>query len=373
MNLKTKLAKNYTNFRGWKTKRKIVVIESDDWGSIRMPSQEAVSLLKSKKYPLENNKFTLFDGLERFEDLEELFRVLKQFKDINNNYPVITACAVVANPNFDKIRASGFKEYFPELLAETYKTYGEEELLNLWIKEGIANNLLFPQFHGREHLNVRKWLKVLQSNNQMEHDAFDSKTLLGLSGGMTPKEHLYMASFEAATIEHKNEVKEIIKQGLEIFEQTFGFKSRSFMPNQSKIFQELSEVLYSNGVKFSQAGQFLMPSEKGNYKLINKFWGDTDEYGMKYWRRNCTFEPYKNLGSEVENCIKEMEIAFRWNKPAVINSHRINFTSRVNVSLRDESLDKLSLLLSRILKKWPDVEFMNSSSLANVMLNQEIK
>ena len=34
--------------RGWKTDHKIVVIESDDWGSIRMPSTETLNhLLKN--------------------------------------------------------------------------------------------------------------------------------------------------------------------------------------------------------------------------------------------------------------------------------------------------------------------------------------
>jgi hypothetical protein len=35
--LKSTLSRNLTNARGWRTNRKIVVIESDDWGSIRMP------------------------------------------------------------------------------------------------------------------------------------------------------------------------------------------------------------------------------------------------------------------------------------------------------------------------------------------------
>jgi hypothetical protein len=50
MNFRNLLAKHYINSRGWKTKRKIVVIESDDWGSIRMPSKSVVELLKSKKH-----------------------------------------------------------------------------------------------------------------------------------------------------------------------------------------------------------------------------------------------------------------------------------------------------------------------------------
>jgi hypothetical protein len=32
------IVRNLANLPGWCTNRKIVVIESDDWGSIRMPS-----------------------------------------------------------------------------------------------------------------------------------------------------------------------------------------------------------------------------------------------------------------------------------------------------------------------------------------------
>jgi hypothetical protein len=48
MNLRDILGKYYINLRGWKTKRKIVVIESDDWGSIRMPSPESFNSSKTK-------------------------------------------------------------------------------------------------------------------------------------------------------------------------------------------------------------------------------------------------------------------------------------------------------------------------------------
>jgi hypothetical protein len=36
LSLKEKLAKNYINAVGWQTKKKYLVIESDDWGSIHM-------------------------------------------------------------------------------------------------------------------------------------------------------------------------------------------------------------------------------------------------------------------------------------------------------------------------------------------------
>jgi len=40
MKLEKALRKNLVNIPGWRTNRKIVVIESDDWGSVRMPSRE---------------------------------------------------------------------------------------------------------------------------------------------------------------------------------------------------------------------------------------------------------------------------------------------------------------------------------------------
>ena len=49
MSFKAKLMRNLSNLPGWRTKRKIVVIESDDWGSIRMPSKRAYEELKLKE------------------------------------------------------------------------------------------------------------------------------------------------------------------------------------------------------------------------------------------------------------------------------------------------------------------------------------
>ena len=40
-----------TNLRGWKTRRKLLVIESDDWGAIRMPGRQAWERLLSRRHP----------------------------------------------------------------------------------------------------------------------------------------------------------------------------------------------------------------------------------------------------------------------------------------------------------------------------------
>ncbi|MFN3908663.1 MAG: hypothetical protein ACK4JX_06485 [Flavobacterium sp.] len=370
MSLYNTLAKNYINFRGWKTNRKIVVIESDDWGSIRMPSKEIVDELKIK-YPLSNNKFTTLDGLERKSDLTELFSLLKNYKDLNNNHPVITACSLVANPDFKKIEESKFTNYFYKTIEETYKDYGETELLGIWKDQGIKENLLYPQFHGREHLNPIKWLKILQSGNNMELDAFHKKCLLGLSNAMTAPKDLYMAAFDANLDLEKEFVIKSTIDGLKIFKEIFGFNSISFVPSQSKQFEEINQTLVENGVKCSQAGQYFVPKGDGTFKKVDKFWGDKDRYGMTFWRRNCNFEPFKDNSNELEKCLSEIDIAFRWGKPAIISFHRINFTSRIEKTHRDKCLDKFDKLLLKIIKKHPDVEFINSAQLAEIMLKSK--
>ncbi|MBK7480400.1 MAG: hypothetical protein IPI69_12245 [Bacteroidales bacterium] len=46
--IRSSVSHNLLNISGWRTRRKIVVFESDDWGSIRMPSMEVYSEFRNK-------------------------------------------------------------------------------------------------------------------------------------------------------------------------------------------------------------------------------------------------------------------------------------------------------------------------------------
>ena len=122
-----KLIKYASNIPGWRTNRKIVVIESDDWGSIRMPSNDTRDKLLSLGLPMggaERQRYTNYDTLASKEDLEVLFDTLQKHKDMHANHPKITAVSVVANPDFDKIKVNNFTQYFYEPFTITLKRYG---------------------------------------------------------------------------------------------------------------------------------------------------------------------------------------------------------------------------------------------------------
>src|SRR5690625_3773587 len=167
--LKNTLSRNIANARGWRTNRKIVVIESDDWGSIRMPNKNAVSKLKEQGFRVEKCGYMQNDSLESNEDMEYLFNFIEN----RRKKPIITANFLTANPDFDKIRQSNFEQYFYEALDKTLANYpNHDKVKKLWIK-GLENGYFIPQLHGREHLNIQAWLKDLQNGNKETLYSFD--------------------------------------------------------------------------------------------------------------------------------------------------------------------------------------------------------
>ena len=70
MTLKSAISHNLLNIPGWNTNRRIIVIESDDWGSIRMPSKLAYSNLLKKGIGVDKSLYDTLDSLEKKEDLE---------------------------------------------------------------------------------------------------------------------------------------------------------------------------------------------------------------------------------------------------------------------------------------------------------------
>src|SRR5512145_1970748 len=152
--LMQKLSRIVTNLRGWRTNRKIVVIESDDWGSIRMPSKEVYQICLKAGYPVDKIAYERYDSLLSQEDLELLFSLLLSLHDKNGNHPVFTANCVVANPDFEKIKHDDFQNYHYELITETFKRYPKHQNnFEIW-KKGVQDRIFMPQFHAREHLNV---------------------------------------------------------------------------------------------------------------------------------------------------------------------------------------------------------------------------
>jgi hypothetical protein len=81
------------------------------------------------------------------------------------------------------------------------------------------------------------------------------------------------------------------------------------------------------------------------------------------------FEPYLDHNYDwIGRAIKDIRNAFMLGKPAVICSHRINYVGGMSISHRDRSLRMLRALLERLVEVYPDVEFLSSDELGEVIM-----
>lgn len=371
--IKASLGRNINNIPGWRTNRKIVVIESDDWGSIRMPSKGVYNKMLALGIPVDQCPFCKYDSLASEEDLTLFFDLLLSHKDQNGKNPVITSNIIVANPDFERIRASNFTKYFYEVFTETLKRYPKHANSFDLMKQGMAQGIFYPQLHGREHLYVKRWLQVLRNKSKETNLAFDLN-MFGVSTNVTRESRkTYLAAYDFEDQSELGEQLENLKDAQRLFYKLFDMKSKSFIAPNYTWSSEMERYLKEIGVEFIQGSrtQILAEGDKSTQKHKRHIIGERNSYGQTFLVRNCIFEPSTALKADVvSECFGQIESSFRWKKPAIISSHRLNYIGFINKRNRSNGLKLLNKLLTKIIKKWPDVEFMHSSELGSIISNE---
>lgn len=360
------IRRNISNLFGWKTKRKIVVIESDDWGSVRTKSKEAYQNMVEGGLELARSNFTMYDALESNSDLESLFQVLRNHKDATGRHPVFTPMCVVANPDFEKIKASNFQAYYYEPFTKTCKKYPEHgRVHDLWL-QGIKERLFVPQLHGREHLNAKRWIDTLKAGNEGLRLAFDNESF-GASWykGQSLPEHL--AAFDPEKAFDMPALHQVTRDAGILFEEICGYRPKHFIASNSPEPRELEQTLKEIGVEYLTRYKIQRyPLGDGMFEKQFNWLGKKNNLGQIYLTRNAGFEPSGLNGhNAIESCLNDIRIAFRWGKPAVISSHRVNFIGYIDLNNREMGLNQLNELLTLIMKQWPDAEFMTSAELGD--------
>ena len=362
------LVKKLSNLPGWKTNRKIVVFESDDWGSIMMPSKEVYKNLQNEGFGIGKgleSRYNEYDSLASAEDLQALFETLSSVKDSKNQSVKFTAMSLVANPDFDKIKANNYTSYNYELFTDTLARYNRADAYQLW-KEGIDSGVFYPEFHGREHLNVQYWLRELQQNDKLTRLAFD-QSMWGFNRGEGKLG--YQAAFDLDQASDVQEQHHIIKDGLRLFKQLHGYNARFFVPPNGPINNQLEQTAAKNGIDYMSSPKLQKEAlGGGRTKTHFRYLGKKNKHQQIYITRNVFFEPTGGK-DQANRALREIELAFKFKKPAVISSHRVNFIGVLDEQNRTDSLKELKNLLAYIVKKWPDVEFMTSTELGDTIRN----
>lgn len=357
------------NLRGWKTGRKLLVIESDDWGALRMPSTEAYERLQAAGISVDRSRYDKLDCLENRDDFQALMNIIERNRDETGRPAIFTFNTVMGNPDFQAIEATEFSQFHHQDLFESYRQYHGEDLTNDWC-QAMSEQLIRPQYHGCEHLNVSLWMSDLRSGYIETKTAFDNNFYGLTTVTSSPRQNNYLAAFWAESESQLKYAKQRLELGMSLFKDAFGFRSSTFIPCNFILPAELEYVLDSHGVNLiqGQRGQFVPEPMGGAGYIRRAYTGKRSLFGPQYSVRNVVFEPFESSKIDwVAKALWEIGESFLFRRPAIVSTHRVNYVSGMSRPHRNRSLQLLDRLLGSIRKRWPDVEFITSDELVALM------
>lgn len=358
--------RHISNILGKTTKRHLLAFFVDDYGAIINSNQKHQKQFLLAGGDFGNSRFSKYDTLETNADLGALFDVLSSFKDINGHHVAWTPLAVCANPDFQKIKECGYEDYYYEPLDVTLDYKPEcSDVKNLML-QGISEGFYLPQFHGREHINVGILMNALKSGNKSVRLAFDHNSLYSFRGedGVVSSNQ----AFRIVTDDDISYYSDIIRDGLKCFEHVYGYKPIHFNAPGDRENSKLASVIAEEGIKYIETDKIKHEYlGSGKWRKEIHWNGEKNQFGQRYIIRNCVFEPGADNADWASYTFRQIQIAFLWHKPAVVSSHRVNFAGAISEENRARGLSQLKKLIGLVKRAYPDVEFVTSKQLFDIL------
>jgi len=348
-----------------------VVIESDDWGSFRFKNPKTRDLYIKEHDP--QNWMHYNDCFESIEDLKALESVLNTFKDKTNKPPSFTFLMNPANPDFKKIEENNFQKYCYESFDQTLDKRKDGSQIYDWYKRVITKGQLEVGFHGREHLNVNAWMHDLKGGNKVALEGFKHR-IWGQGVLKSKQNNSYRSAFQ---IKHYDELEDLrlsISDGLQVMNKLFKKPITYFLAPDGPYHLDLNPAMAQNGIKYIGLAKLHNNPLEDKKHQKKVFWmGKKLKSGLTVITRNVIFEPGSPRSEDwVKSAFTAIQKAFKFKNPVVISSHRANYVSGLNKDNRINGLNQLESLLGKIIQKWPEVEFMTSSELGDLITKAKV-
>jgi hypothetical protein len=371
---KRNLVDTIKNIPGTGNPQKMVAFAVDDYGNVRLNGPVASRKCLEAGF-LAKSRFDAFDTLETKEDLEALFEVLMSHRDIRGNHAVFTPYAVTGNVDLKAFVESNGEEVKIEALSDTFVRQAAEfpevyaGAWDLW-KQGLKERLLMPQFHGGEHFNRLELQRLWMADRAKLQQIFETGTFAFLKGGAN--RGIY-AAFEFNQIEEIKAHESSLQEGVQRFESAFGYAPVNFTPPNYSYHQLHLQMVASLGTRYIDTAMWRKEHVGGGkYRSMWHYQGQELGAGTKAIIRNAVFEPEPNDGIDwVQLVLKQAEIAFFWNKPLLISTHRVNFCGWMNAMNRTQSLEQLDRLLLALRKRWPELWFVSADEMCAQMFEKQ--
>jgi hypothetical protein len=331
----------------------ILVFESDDWGMERKP---AANVIHKFAEPGE----WADEQTESIEDLGCLYETLTKYHDAHGRPACFTANFIMANPDFNQIEKDSFQHYYDVTLDTSLSDAMHKQYL-----AGIHQKCFSPQYHGRKHFWADTWLKDLRDNVRGARDLFDERCHGGLSllQGEGWRYHSEYIDWKSGNTPAPETIYNSMKIDLDIFEKLFGFRSLSVIPPHYIFTPDVEKAWQRLGIRYVQgAGYRLIRKADGSKQTKSHYLGEVSPQDLIYLIRPVKFDPRPSRPKHHwQSALQQIENAFEGGVPAIVDTHRINFTGK----FREEGIRQLDALLQACQKYKP--LFLNSVELGDAV------
>jgi hypothetical protein len=352
----------------FRTTSKIVVFESDDWGLDGISCRDAYDALVSEGVIDPDNRFNKC-GRETVEDLALLYEILAEFRDSAGRPPAFTANFVMANPDFESIRASDFREYSWVAIDDAIRRPYQAGLLTKY-REGMKRGLLRPQYHGRDHIGAETWLRALRDGDPVAHSGLCRRVAMSRESRFLENEYVESRAGRLTPLPREI-LREKIRVGSALFSRAFGMRSLTSIAPFYLWSDDVEELLREEGIRGMQAGSHRLCAGDGLRAPVHRqsLLGECGPAGLVHLIRDSQFEPSRDGESAVQRCLSDIAAAFLRGLPAVIDTHRVNYVGAVDRASRDKNLQSLRDLVRQILQRFPTVRFATSDELVDALVS----
>lgn len=342
-----------TNFGGVKTP-KVLIFQSDDWGFSRTNhNDDSIAFLKSIN--LQNLPYNSIDGLENVDDLKNLQSLLESYKDQNGIKPIFTLNYVTSNPDFQRIEENNFSNYYRIPIATSNN---HADLKEFW---SSSYEVFDIQHHGLDHLNVSEWMNQLRSKsiylNGFKHKLIEFNN---------PKvDNNKMVALRGMGIQ---ESKEYFKLGIDTFIDFFSVEPISFIPPNYWLDTRLLNTIEQTNFLSMQGMKYRFSARNKSYQKIKRKNGYSEGQSklislVRNIQLEPTLQPNKSVEEIVKSAIESLRVAYYFGQPAIVDTHRINYTSRNLKSNKERGLEVLDLFLKETLRLFPEVQFWSTKQI----------
>ena len=317
----------------------IVIFESDDWGA--GPSEQAESLSKVRA-------------------------TLERYVNRLGEHPVMTLGVILAVPIFESV--SGFGNV-SELKLVSLADDSQRAILAA-MRKGVDSQVFSLQLHGFTHFNPRALAVAAASGGHRMFEKMES----GLCWTETLPSELQSAWTDGSVLPSapmsETEIQEVVGREEALWRRLFGTPPFVAVPTTFVWTEMVEKAWAAIGVQWlvTPGARYSRRDAAGRPGYVDKLMlnGSRGAGGLRYVVRDLYFEP--GLGHSVDTLVEQVQKRAQVYRPALIEIHRFNFCGPF---AHLDALEKLGQALAHLLRVMPDLRFISTARLGEIMTHQD--